>query len=415
MTQLVEPPACQVVGRDDHRSAAPPAPPGRWAFLALALPALLLANCGEAGPQPAAIPAGDEATRTSEMKDSQTAPASVDMRGNTRSAVDGFRIGHWTHADGTTGCTVVLPPAGTVGAVDVRGGAPASRETDLLRPENMVQEVHAAILSGGSAFGLDAASGVMQGLEEEGVGFETRGGRVPIVVAASLYDLGFGGTDSRPDASCGLAAVAAASSMFEVGSVGAGAGATVGKLGGISGAMRGGLGASSVLAVGGDTVVSALVAANSVGDIIDPSTGRVVAGMQSDGRLLDARRTLGTEAPRGGENTTLGVILTNARLSQAQATKVAQMAHDGMARAIYPSHTPWDGDTLFVLASGRAEGEPDLLRLGARAADAVTAAILDGVRSASPGFGVPTVAELGSESSSSGQVTDPATEVDEVP
>ena len=312
-----------------------------------------------------------------------------------RAVPDGFRVGHWTHGDGSTGCTVVLPPPGTIGAVDVRGGAPASRETDLLRPENMVQEVHAAVLSGGSAYGLDASSGVMQALEAQGIGFETRAGRVPIVVAASLYDLGFGGTTSRPDAGCGVAAVEAAANSFTVGSVGAGAGATVGKLQGPSGAMRGGLGGSPVYELGGDTVISALVAVNAVGDIIDPSSGEVVAGMQADGRLLDARRELGGEAPRSGENTTIGVVLTNARLTQAQATKVAQMAHDGMARAIYPSHTPWDGDTLFVLASGTVDGEPDLLRIGARAADAVAAAILDGVRSASPGFGVPTVSELG--------------------
>lgn len=316
----------------------------------------------------------------------------------SRNAPPGFRVGHWTHPDGTTGCTVILPPAGTVGAVDVRGGAPASRETDLLRAENMVQEVHAAVLSGGSAFGLDVSSGVMAALEERNVGFETRGGRVPIVVAASLYDLGFGGTASRPGADCGRAAVDAAADAFDVGSVGAGAGATVGKLQGPGSSMRGGLGGSPVLTVSGDdagkTVVAAVVAVNAVGDIVDPSNGAVMAGMQKNGKLLDARVALGYRAPGSGENTTIGVVLTNARLSQAQATKVAQMAHDGMARAIYPSHTPWDGDTLFVLASGTVEGEPDLLRIGARAADAVTAAILDGVRSAEPGFGVLSAGEI---------------------
>lgn len=364
-------------------------------LLATTLFAVLCVACAGSEPEEAGAEDAETPGSNHEMTRSSADSADAARRSNVATAPGGFLVGHWTHPDGTTGCTVVLPPSGTVGAVDVRGGAPASRETDLLRPENMVQEVHAAVLSGGSAFGLDASSGVMQALEARGIGFETRAGRVPIVVAASLYDLGFGGTGSRPDAGCGVAAVEAAAERFETGSVGAGAGATVGKLNGFAGAMRGGLGGSPVLAVGGGIVVSAVVAVNAVGDIVDPATGQVVAGMQEQGSLLDARRALGTEPPQSGENTTIGVVLTNARLSQAQATKVAQMAHDGMARAIYPSHTPWDGDTLFVLASGAAEGDPDLLRLGARAADAVAAAILDGVRSASPGFGVPTVVELG--------------------
>ena len=368
--------------------------------LLVSLLLVLATGCGAPGPDAAPGSAGGSSMSGSETGSNEVesgeAMAKQDQSGPSpvREAPGGFRVGHWTHPDQTTGCTVVLPPEGSVGAVDVRGGAPASRETDLLRPENMIQEVHAAVLSGGSAFGLDVSTGVMQSLEDQGVGYQTRAGLVPIVVAASLYDLGFGGTDSRPDASCGVEAVAAAAASFPVGNVGAGAGATVGKLNGAGSGMRGGIGASPVLRTRGDAVVSAVVAVNAVGDVVDPTTGEVVAGMQEDGRLLDARRFLGDVPPRSGENTTIGVVMTNARLTQAQATKVAQMAHDGMARAIYPSHTPWDGDTLFVLASGTAEGEPDLLRLGARAADAVVAAILDGVRSASPGFGVPTVGEI---------------------
>jgi L-aminopeptidase/D-esterase-like protein len=307
-------------------------------------------------------------------------------------AVEGIRLGHHTLAERPTGCTVILADEGATGGVDVRGGAPGTRETDLLDPVNTVERVHAVVLSGGSAFGLDAASGVVRYLDERGVGFTLGDVNVPIVVGAVLYDLEAGGDPKvRPGADCGYqAARAARSGAVQEGTVGAGAGATVGKLTGPQRAMKGGIGTASVTLDSGLTVV----AVNAVGDIIDPATGRVVAGIRTpDGTgLADARRLVrGLEDPgdgRAGENTTIGVVATNARLTKAQATKVAQMAQDGLARAIYPAHTPWDGDTMFALATGRLPEPAELLTIGALAADVVVEAVLRGVRAASgiPGF-----------------------------
>ncbi len=314
-------------------------------------------------------------------------------------AVPGIRVGHHTLPERSTGCTVILVEAGAVGGVDVRGGAPGTRETDVLDPVNSVNVVHAVVLSGGSAFGLDVSAGVMRYLEEREVGFETAVARVPIVVQAILYDLGVGGAPgARPGAACGYQAAAVASGgPVAEGSVGAGAGATVGKLRGMDRAMRGGLGTASITLPSGLTV-AALVAVNAVGDVIDPATGRVVAGVRTtDGaNLADARRLLRAESgdPNPLENTTIGVVATNARLSKAEATRVAQMAQDGYARAIYPAHGPWDGDVVFSLATGSFEGEADLTLIGALAADVVAEAILRAVRTATSLEGLPAVADL---------------------
>ncbi len=325
-------------------------------------------------------------------------------------AVPGIRVGHFTEARRPTGCTVVLAPAGTVGGVDVRGAAPGTRETELLSPLNAVPVVHAVLLSGGSAFGLDAAGGVMRWLEEQGVGIDVGSDslgapvRVPIVPAAILFDLRIGDARIRPDPAAGYAACVAASTAAPAeGNVGAGTGASVGKLFGFGRAMRGGIGSASVT-VGGVTV-AALVAVNAVGDVVDPSTGQVVAGARS----VDGRTLLGTSAAlmRGdlptllqpGQATTIGVIATDAKLDKAGASKLAQMAHDGLARSINPVHTQGDGDTLFALATGGRAGSANLTLLGTLAAEVTALAVLRGVRAATAlhiadGLSLPAASDL---------------------
>jgi L-aminopeptidase/D-esterase-like protein len=286
---------------------------------------------------------------------------------------------------------VVLAPQGAVCGVDVRGAAPGTRETDLLAPGNLVEQVHAVVLSGGSAFGLDAASGVVRWLEARGIGLATGHGRVPIVPAAVLFDLPLvrEGDDPRvrPDAACGHAACEAASdSLPAAGNVGAGAGATVGKLWGLARAMKGGVGHASVRV--GPWVVGALVACNAVGDVLDPATGQVLAGaLSEDGqRLHDTQRALLAgelgQRPLPGTNTTIGAVATNARLDKAQAQRLATSAHDGLARSIRPVHTVFDGDTLFALATGACTEPPDLLLLGAMAAQATALATVNAVQQA---------------------------------
>jgi len=312
----------------------------------------------------------------------------------------GVRVGHHTLDERPTGCTVILVESGAVGGVDVRGGAPGTRETDALDPVNSVSVVHAVVLSGGSAFGLDVSTGVMRYLDERGVGFDTGVARVPIVTQAILFDLGVGGDPSvRPDAQCGYeAARDAAEGPIEEGSVGAGAGATVGKLRGMERAMKGGIGTASVTLENGLTV-AAIVAVNALGDVIDPRTGRTVAGVRTaDGAgLADARSLLlghGEQPGQSGRNTTIGVVITNARLTKSQTTKVAQMSQDGLARAVVPSHTPWDGDTMFGLATGTLEGDADVLVIGALAAEVASEAILRAVRLATGLEGLPSVSDL---------------------
>jgi L-aminopeptidase/D-esterase-like protein len=309
--------------------------------------------------------------------------------------VAGIKLGHYTLDQRPTGCTVILVEDGAVAGVDVRGSAPGTRETDLLRPTGLVDQVHAIVLAGGSAFGLAAASGVVQYLEERGIGFVTPTAKVPIVPAAILYDLGVGDASIRPTAECGYrAAQAATDGPVVEGNVGAGAGATVGKLAGAGRAMKSGLGTASISLADGLTV-AALVAVNAVGDIIDPHTNRIVAGLRSeDGTALaDSRRLLRLAGPtqaRSAENTTLGVVATNARLTKVGATTLAQMAHDGFARAINPVHTPYDGDTIFALATGTHQpaGTPQtaLLQIGALAAEVMAEAI---VRAGRAAVGIP--------------------------
>ena len=319
-------------------------------------------------------------------------------------AVDGVKVGHHTLEKRPTGCTVILTEGGAVGGVDVRGGAPGTRETDLLDPVNSVQQVHAVVLSGGSAFGLDSASGVVRYLEEKKIGFSMGPVHVPIVAGAILFDLFAGGDPKiRPGADCGYQAAAAATAEpVAEGSVGAGAGATLGKLAGPGRAMKGGLGSASIASPDG-LVVAALVAVNSVGDVIDPATGEIVAGVRTeDGEgLADARELMRSgalnrpPADRGEPtNTTIGVVATNARLTKAQATMVARMAHDGLARAISPIHTPWDGDSIFALATGTLEGEVNLTAVGALAADAMARAVVRAAQTATSLPGFPAASDL---------------------
>jgi L-aminopeptidase/D-esterase-like protein len=312
--------------------------------------------------------------------------------------VPGIRVGHFTDTRRPTGCTVVLCEAGAVGGVDVRGGAPGTRETELLDPVNSVDTVHAIVLAGGSAFGLDAAAGVVHYLEQRKVGFAAGPAIVPIVPAAILFDLGLGDPKVRPDAAAGRAAAETATSSVGEGSVGAGAGATVGKAFGLSRAMKGGTGTASVRTPAG-LVVGTLVVVNAFGDVRDPDACRLVAGARTpDGRGLAgtmAAIRAGELVPgqRPGESTTLGVVATNARLTKPQATKVAQMAQDGLARAVEPVHTPWDGDTLFVLATGAAPSDATVV--GALAAEAVARAVVRAVLTARGVLGIPSASELG--------------------
>ena len=316
-------------------------------------------------------------------------------------AVEGITVGHHTLSERPTGCTVILTGKGAVGGVDVRGGAPGTVETDLLDPVNSVQEVHGIILAGGSAFGLASRDGVMRYLDEKGIGYRMGSIVVPIVVGAILYDLPVGDDPGvRPGAECGYQAAARATGDTPAeGNVGAGAGATVGKLRGMRRAMKGGIGTASITLPSGLTI-GAIVAVNAVGDVIDPSTGAVIAGVRTaDGRGLADARVLLREShesneAQSGANTTIGVVTTNAVLTQAQATKVAQMAQDGFARAIYPSHTMGDGDTIFSLATGTFDGDASVSTIGALAADMVAEAILRAVRVATGIEGIPSASDL---------------------
>lgn len=319
--------------------------------------------------------------------------------------VHGLKVGHHTLSERPTGCTVILIDGdGAVGGVSQRGGAPGTRETDLLDPLNMVDKVNAVVLAGGSAYGLDAAQGVVRYLEERNIGWKVgANGVVPIVPAAILFDLGFGGNPRvRPTSDCGYrAATAAATSAVVEGNVGAGAGATVGKMGG-GRSMKGGLG-SAAIALPNGLVVAAIVAVNAVGDVVDPTTGQIVAGVRSeDGKTVaDARKLLRSGAllrrppPRPGENTTIGLVATNARLTKTEVNRLALMGDDGFAKAIVPSHTVGDGDTVFSLATGRWTGEANLTLLGAMAAEAMAEAIVRAVAHAESLNGVPSARELG--------------------
>ena len=305
--------------------------------------------------------------------------------------IAGLKVGHFTDARRPTGCTVLLCERGVMAGVDVRGAAPGTRETDLLHPLATIETVHALLLTGGSAFGLAAADGVMRWLDEHGHGIQVGPARIPIVPAAVLFDLWVGDARIRPDAAAGHAACEAASPAAPAqGSVGAGAGASVGKLFGLPHAMKGGIGTASIRV--GAVTVAALVAVNAIGDVVDPASGRVIAGA----RAADGRSALGSVdaliAGRGpaalmaGMATTIGIVATDALLTKAQTNKLASMAHDGLARSINPVHTATDGDVLFALATG-ASGRPaatpgHLTLLGTLAAEVTARAVLNAVRAA---------------------------------
>ncbi|MGH7662334.1 MAG: P1 family peptidase [Vulcanimicrobiaceae bacterium] len=316
--------------------------------------------------------------------------------------VDGIKVGHWTSTARPTGCTVVLaPPEGAVGGVDVRGSAPGTRETDLLNPENLVERVNAIVLSGGSAFGIDAASGVMRYLEEHNVGFVVSPiVKVPIVPAAILYDLGVGDWKIRPDAAAGHAACQAATTQRPAeGNAGAGAGATVGKFFGLPRAMKSGIGTASLETHG--LIVGAIVAVNAIGEVVDPSNGHTIAGVRNapEGKKivdLMAEILSGNLPPAlaPGTATTIGVVATNAAITKVQAQKIAQMAQDGIARAIRPAHTMFDGDTIFVMATGSAKKSGNPTLLGAMAAEAVAASIVRAIHAATSLPNLPAARDL---------------------
>jgi L-aminopeptidase/D-esterase-like protein len=330
--------------------------------------------------------------------------------------VPGIRVGHAHDAEALTGVTVVLCDGpsgeGAVGGVDQRGGAPGTRETNPLQPMHLVQKVHAIVLAGGSAFGLDSATGVVQYLEERGVGFDVRVAKVPIVPAAILFDLAIGRADVRPDAKMGLAAcLDARRGPIEEGCVGAGMGATVGKINGPQLAMKAGIGTTSIR-LGRGLVVGAIVAVNAFGDVIDPSSGQIVAGARTaragkarygrPGYFADTLSVMrsyaakgrpsfarGRQRPNAPGNTVIGIVAANATLTKEETNKVAQMAHDGLARTVCPAHTMFDGDTLFALATGGVHVDVNIV--GAYAAEAMKLAVLRAVRLATPMGGLPAV------------------------
>ncbi len=326
---------------------------------------------------------------------------------NSITDVPGIKVGHVTNAEALTGCTVILCENGAVGGVDQRGGAPGTRETDLLRPLHLVNKVHGVVLSGGSAFGLEAATGVMRYLEERQIGFNAGVARVPIVPAAVIFDLGIGDPQVRPDAEMGYQACQNASTdPPATGNVGVGTGCTVGKILGPKQAMKSGVGTASI-AISGDIVVAALMAVNAFGDALDSQTGEIIAGVRSTqigplqigspGYFGDSLEIMKSKIGRtalkfgGSSNTVIGVVATNARLNKNEANKVAQMAHNGLAKTIRPAHTMFDGDTLFALSTGKKK--TDVSVIGALAAEVVAAAILNGVRAARPAGGLPVAGE----------------------
>ena len=322
---------------------------------------------------------------------------------NAITDIPGLQVGHAQDYEALTGCTVILCPEGAVGGVDQRGGAPGTREVDALHPLHLVNKVHAIVLAGGSAFGLDAASGAVRYLEEQGVGFDVRVARVPIVPAAILFDLGIGRADVRPDAEMRYQACLQASRQPPAeGNVGAGTGATVGKILGMGQAMKAGIGNASI-DIGGGVVVGAIVAVNAFGDVINPGSGEIVAGARAAdvGRLhigaagyfADTLQVMKTRVGRTAlgfssrGNTVIGVVASNAKLDKEGVNKVAQMAHDGLARTIRPAHTMVDGDTIFALATGQRNADVNIV--GAFAAEAFAQAVLRATQSAEPAGGLP--------------------------
>jgi len=317
--------------------------------------------------------------------------------------IAGIRVGHWSDRRAATGCTVILCEKGAVAGIDVRGGAPGTRESSLLRPEALVQQVHAVFLTGGSAYGLDVGSGIMRYLEERGVGFHYSNAVVPIVCGAVLFDLNVGRADVRPTAESGYqACLAAKSGRVAQGSVGAGTGAAVAKVRTVKHSLKGGIGAAAERIDG--LVVAAIVAVNAFGEIVDSATGQVIAGPRhayrqaggAPGRFdntLDLICEAGPSATLPLTNTTIGVVATNATLTKTQATAVAQMAHDGIARAVRPAHSPVDGDCIFALSTCERPHPDNLLLIGAFAARAVERAILNAIHCATTLAGIPSASD----------------------
>jgi L-aminopeptidase/D-esterase-like protein len=331
---------------------------------------------------------------------------------NSITDVPGIRVGHAQDYEALTGCTVILCEDGAVGGVDQRGGAPGTRETDALHPMHLVERVHAVVLSGGSAFGLDSASGVVQYLEKRGVGFDVSVARVPIVPAAILFDLAIGRSDVRPDAAMGYRACENASAGPPgEGNVGAGTGCTVGKILGIGQAMKSGIGCAS-LEIGNGLIVGAIAAVNALGDVVDPASGKIIAGARAPqkgpdrigtpGGFADTLQVMKAFAGRTAmgfasrESTVIGVVATNAALTKEGVNKVAQMAQDGTARAIRPAHTMHDGDTIFALSIGKKKADVNIV--GAFAAEIFVQAILNAVHAARSAGGLPSAGDFQPES-----------------
>jgi len=327
---------------------------------------------------------------------------------NAITDVRGIEVGQAQNDEALTGCTVIICRKGAVAGVDVRGGAPGTRETDLLNPINLVEKIHAIVLAGGSAYGLDAASGVMKYLEENKIGFNTGVARVPIVPSAILYDLSIGQADVRPDSAMGyLAAASASTSTPAEGNAGAGAGASVGKMFGPNLSTKSGVGIAS-MDIGGGVIVGALVAVNAWGDVVDPQSNEILAGLRSGrvgplrvgGKEYYADTLAMMKKPAGrnlmkfsaGANTVIGVVATNAKLTKAGATKVAQMAQDGLARTVRPAHTMLDGDTIFALSTGTRKA--DVTSVGAFAAEVMAQAIIRAVKMAKPAGGLPGLSQV---------------------
>jgi L-aminopeptidase/D-esterase-like protein len=333
---------------------------------------------------------------------------------NAITNVPGIKVGHETNPDALTGCTVILFPDGAIGGVDQRGGAPGTRETDLLRPLHMVEKVHAILLAGGSAYGLDAASGVMKYLEEKEIGFNVGVAHVPIVPAAVLFDLGIGDPTIRPDATMGYRASQNASAQPpDEGNFGAGTGCTVGKILGFGQSMKSGIGTTS-MEIDNGVIIGAIAAVNAFGDVIDPKTGKIIAGVRAakvgpgkvgtEGHFANTltvmRSLIGRTALNfaSRSNTVIGVVATNAQLTKNETNKVAQMAHDGLARTIRPAHTMLDGDTIFALSTGKKNADANII--GAFAAEVMAKAVLRAVWKAKNTVGLPAASDAQNRSCS---------------
>jgi L-aminopeptidase/D-esterase-like protein len=326
---------------------------------------------------------------------------------NAITDVPGIKVGHAHDAEALTGCTVILSEKGAVGGVDQRGGAPGTRETDLMRPMHLVQKAQAIVLSGGSAFGLESATGVVRYLEEKGIGFDVRVAKVPIVPAAIIFDLGIGRSDVRPDAVMGYQACKNASSERPAeGNAGAGMGATVGKILGMAGAMKSGIGTAS-MDLGGGALIGAIVAVNAFGDIVDPASGQILAGVRTtkvgpmqigSGPFANTLEVMKSMAGKtimriaSWGNSVIGVVATNVKLSKEEANKLAQMAHDGLAQTIRPAHTMVDGDTLFALSTGTKKIDVNIV--GAYGAEVVAQSIVNAVMAATAVENLPSAKDI---------------------